>query len=121
MKKTRMLKKNYEFKHVLTKGKCYSGKYLEIFIIPNRKKTLNYIGIAISSKAGKAVHRNHLKRLIRENYKSFEPILKCGYRIVFLIKKSCDIKNIYFNDVKTDMKKIFIKSNIFEENIWKKL
>ena len=117
MKKTIMLKKNYEFKHVLTKGKYYSGKELESFIIPRKEKTLNYLGIAISSKAGKAVYRNHLKRLIRENYKVLENSLKCGYRIVFLIKKSCDIKNINFYDVKTDMNKIFKKSNIFEEII----
>ena len=29
MKKTKMLKKNYEFKNVLTKGKYYSGKRIE--------------------------------------------------------------------------------------------
>ena len=33
MKKTKMLKKNYEFKNVLTKGKYYSGKRIEAFII----------------------------------------------------------------------------------------
>ena len=29
MKTTEMLKKNYEFKQVLTKGKYYSGKYIK--------------------------------------------------------------------------------------------
>ena len=29
MKKTKMLKKNYEFKNVLTKGTYYSGKYID--------------------------------------------------------------------------------------------
>ena len=31
MKKTEMLKKNYEFKNVLTKGKFYRGKEIEIY------------------------------------------------------------------------------------------
>ena len=37
MKKTKMLKKNYEFKNVLSKGKYYSGKYIEAFIRENRR------------------------------------------------------------------------------------
>ena len=32
MKKTKMLKKNYEFKNVLSKGKYFSGDYIESFI-----------------------------------------------------------------------------------------
>ena len=31
MKKTKMLKKNYEFRDVLSKGKYYSGEYLDAF------------------------------------------------------------------------------------------
>ena len=30
MKKTKMLKKNYEFKHVLSKGKYFSGKNIDV-------------------------------------------------------------------------------------------
>ena len=71
MKKTKILKKNYEFKKVLTKGKYYSGKNIEAFIIKNNSK-YNFLGLAISVKSGKAVKRNHVKRLIRENYKNIE-------------------------------------------------
>ena len=69
MKRTKMLKKNYEFKYVLTRGKYFSGKYIESFILKNNKKN-NYLGLAISTKIGKAAKRNHIKRLIRENYKN---------------------------------------------------
>ena len=37
MKKTKMLKKNYEFKHVLSKGKYFSGKNIDAFIKDNNK------------------------------------------------------------------------------------
>ena len=40
-----MLKKNYEFKNVLKKGKCYKGKYINIFI-QNNCKNINMLGIA---------------------------------------------------------------------------
>ena len=69
MKKTEMMKKNYEFRNVLSKGKYYSGDYIEAFIRANSKKKYNYLGIAISVKIAKAVRRNHIKRLIRENYR----------------------------------------------------
>ena len=35
MKKTKMLKKNYEFKNIISKGKYYSGKNIEKNIIKN--------------------------------------------------------------------------------------
>jgi len=35
MKNTEKLKKNYEFRFVLTKGKYYSGTVLEAFVIKN--------------------------------------------------------------------------------------
>ena len=52
MKTTKMLKKNYEFRYVLTKGKCYFGIYIKAFIMPNNKPN-NFVGLAISSKMRK--------------------------------------------------------------------
>lgn len=114
MKKTRMLKKNYEFKNILSKGTYYSGQYIEAFIKKN-KNNYNSLGIAISVKIAKAVKRNLIKRLIRENYKLLENSIKPGYSIVFLWKKKADVKDAKFINIKNDMNKIFDKSNILEE------
>ena len=111
-----MLKKNYEFKNVLTKGKYYSGKYIEALIQKNGKDN-NYLGIAISAKIAKAVKRNHIKRLIRESYYFYETTLKNGYNMVFLWKKKVDINNANFQNIKSDMENIFKNANIIEENI----
>ena len=116
MKKTKTLKKNYEFKNVLSKGKYYSGRNIEVFINKNNKE-INFIGIAISSKVAKAVMRNKIKRLIRENYKNIELKLKNGYNIVFLWKKSISTENATYENIKGDIKYIFDKANILEENI----
>ena len=114
MKKTKMLKKNYEFKKVLTKGKYFSGKYLEIFIkrSKNEEEKVNFLGIAISVKLAKAVKRNYIKRLIREVYQKIENEIDLGYEIVILCKKKADIDKIRYNDVNIDMKSIFEKANI---------
>ena len=117
MKKTKMMKKNYEFKNALSKGNYYGGSYIEAFIRKSKRKDINFLGIAISVKIAKAVKRNHIKRLIRENYQFYENFLKKGYIIVFLWKKKIDTKNANFQNINKDMKKIFDKANLIEETI----
>lgn len=112
MKKTLKLKKNYEFRRVLTKGKYYSGKYLDVFVKEQRDKNINYIGIAIGVKIAKAVKRNRIKRLIRENYRLIEHKLNTGYNIVFLWKKKVDIENATFANIQKDMINIFERIGI---------
>ena len=86
MKKTKMLKKNYEFSQIFTKGTYFSGKTIEAFILNNRQSS-NYLGLAISRKAGHAYQRNRIKRLIRKNYILLENDLASGYSIIFLWNK----------------------------------
>ena len=114
MKKTKMLKKNYEFRYVLSKGTYYSGKNIEAFI-KKSNKNYNLLGIAIGTKITNAVNINKIKRLIRENYRLNEQKILNGYSIVFLWKKKSDIENATFNNIKKDMLKIFDKAGIIEE------
>lgn len=116
MKKTKMMKKNYEFRNVLSKGKYFSGKYIEAFIKDNNKK-YNFLGLAISVKSAKAVKRNRIKRLIRENYKIMEDEIKEGKSIVFLVKKNSIINEISFDNINNDIRSIFLKSNIKNKGI----
>jgi ribonuclease P protein component len=109
MRKIETLKKNYEFKYVLTKGRFYRGKYITIYIKENRNKK-NIIGIAVNTKLGKAVKRNHAKRLIRENFRLIKNNLKTGYSIVFLWNKNLELKNANFFEIKKDMLNIFNKA-----------
>ena len=111
MKKTKIIKKNYEFKKVLTKGKYYSGKYIEAFILQNNLK-YNLLGLAISVKVAKAVKRNKIKRLIRENYKNIENSIKVGYSIVILWKKKEDTINAQYENIKKDLNNIIEKSGL---------
>lgn len=117
MKKTKMLKKNYEFRQVLSKGKYYSGECIEAFVKKNseKNKVFNFLGIAVSSKAAKAVKRNYIKRLIRENYRLLEKDLILSNSIVFLWKKKVSTENASFYSIKEDMKKIFDKAKLFGE------
>lgn len=111
MKKTLKLKKNYEFKKILTKGKYYSGHYLDVFVIKNNSD-INKIGIAVGVKVAKAVKRNRIKRLIFENYRLLEEKLDNGYQIIFLWKKKRDVYEATFTNIRKDMLQIFEKIGI---------
>lgn len=115
MKKTKMLKKNYEFKAIFSKGKYYSGKTVEAFIL-NNKGNVNYLGLAVSRKNGHAYQRNRVKRLIRENYYRFEEKITSGNSIVFLWKKKVNIKQADFHQIEKDMSDIFSKAEIIGIN-----
>ena len=86
MKNTYIIKKNYEFKNLFSKGKFYYGEFVHMYI-KETSSSYNKFGIAISKKQGKAVKRNHIKRLIRENYKNFEDRIKTGVQILVIINK----------------------------------
>ena len=116
MKNTQMLKKNYEFRNILSRGKYFSGKNIEVFLRKNNYKNGNLLGIAISVKIAKAVRRNYIKRLIRETYNHIENELETGYSFVFLWKKKVDTENATYNNIKEDMKHIFSKANIYIES-----
>lgn len=113
MKKTKMLKKNYEFKNILTNGKYHGEKHIEAFIKKNNLQ-INFLGIAVSKKVGKAVVRNRIKRLIRENYRLLEKDLDVGYSMVFLWKKKIDVSNASFDNIKEDVLKILRKASIIK-------
>ena len=112
MRKINTLKKNYEFKNVLDKGKFYRGKYITIYIT-NNKKDENIIGIAISKKIGKAVKRNRLKRIIRESYRLQKDEINKGYNIVFIWNKK-EIVDCKSYEIEEDMKDLFRKSGIIK-------
>lgn len=114
MRKIKTLKKNYEFKNVLSKGKFYIGEQIIIYITKNKEKN-NTIGIAVSTKTCNAVKRNRIKRLIRENYKLIKNDLDIGYNIVFLWNKKIKVEDANFYIIKKDMEQLLNKAGIVKK------
>ena len=111
MKNTIMIKKNYEFKTLFSKGKFYYGDFIHMYI-KKGNSSINKFGIAISKKQGKAVKRNRIKRLIRENYKNFESRIEKGTQILIIINKEKNIEEITFKDIENNFLRTLKKSDI---------
>lgn len=111
MENTKMIKKNYEFKNLFSKGKFYYGEFIHMYIKSSNSNT-NKLGIAVSKKQGKAVQRNRIKRLIRENYKEFEKFIPKGTNILIVINKEKDIKFIDYYQIKENFYRTLKKANI---------
>lgn len=114
MKKTIMIKRRYEFKILFSKGKIAYGRNLTMYLLKN-KLEINKLGIAVGKKSGRAVDRNRIKRLIRENYKLSEDNIKSGYNILISVNKKAEIRNIDFYEVKRDIEKILKKTELWLE------
>ena len=114
MKKINTLKKNYEFRNVIKKGQFFVRKHIIIYLTKNNKNK-NIIGIAINTKMGKAVKRNAVKRLIRENYRLLKDKIEPGNSIVFLWNKNIELENANFYEIKKEMEQIFNKAEILKK------
>lgn len=112
MKNTIIIKKNYEFKKLFSKGKFFYGKFIHMYI-KETSKNYNKFAVAVSKKQGKAVSRNRIKRLIRENYKIFEDNIKLGTNILIVINKEKDINEISYYDIKENFERTLKKANVW--------
>lgn len=64
--KNEIIKKNNEFKTILSRGRQWEGKYIKIFTLEAKERK---VGFLVPKKVGNAVIRNRIKRLMREIYR----------------------------------------------------
>lgn len=94
-----MIKKDRQFRYIYSRGKSFANKKLVIYYIKNNDEKLR-VGISISKKVGKAVVRNRLRRLIKENIR-INQNLKSGYSMIFLARVGAD--DLDFNTMKSSI------------------
>ena len=113
MKKIKTLKMNYEFKNVLTNGKYFVNRQIIVYIFKN-KYDFNRIGVAVSTKAGKAVKRNRVKRIIREAYYKYKDELEQPFDIVIMWNKKVNPMDASYQIISEDLQKAFKKAGIIK-------
>ncbi len=85
MKFTASIKKNYEFRRLYSKGKSAATPLLVVYVRKTRKDT-NQLGITVSTKVGKAVVRNRIRRRLREIYRLNESRIDRGLQLVVVAR-----------------------------------
>lgn len=105
-----MLKSDREFKYIYSKGKSFANKKLVLYYIYN-KNAAPKVGISVSKKVGKAVKRNYLRRIIKENLRNkFE--LKKNISIILIVRVGADDLN--YDTMGKSMNHIFKKCGLLE-------
>ncbi|HOJ11396.1 MAG TPA: ribonuclease P protein component [Clostridiales bacterium] len=114
MKKTVSIKSNRDFVRVYKKGRFVAGRYIVLYLL-NNVLDINRLGITASKKTGKSIKRNRIKRLVRENYRLGEDMVKSGYDLVFVIRSVNEMPDFY--SIKREMNYLMRRLGIIvEEN-----
>ena len=85
MKFTDSMKKNYEFHRLYSKGKSAVTPFLVVYAKPTRRER-GRIGFTVSTKLGKAVVRNRVRRRLREIYRLHEAEMRPGTDLVVVAR-----------------------------------
>ena len=85
MRFTETLKKNYEFHRLYSKGKSAVTPFLVVYA-RGSKRAGNRIGFTVSTKLGKAVKRNRVRRRLREIYRLHEERFAPGTELVVVAR-----------------------------------
>jgi len=80
------IKNNYEFRRLYAKGERIGSSRMVIYRRRNRLGR-NRLGITVSTKLGKAVHRNKIRRRLREIFRINTDKLNSGWDIVVVAKQ----------------------------------
>lgn len=96
------IKKNFEFRRALSRGKSVNGKNISIYFFPNRLNFTRF-GFAIGKKAGNAVERNRIKRVIREIVRLSEITFDKNYDMVFIWKNRITADKLDFWKLKIEI------------------
>ena len=82
------LKKNYEFRRLYNKGKTAVTPYVVVYCMKNSRGTRR-VGYTVSTKLGKAVTRNRVRRRLREIYRLNSDRLISGVDLIVVARSRC--------------------------------
>lgn len=107
------LKLNRDFRRAYGKGKSTAVSTMALYIREN-KLNINRVGITVSTKIGKAVQRNKIRRRFREIYRLNEEKIKIGYDIVIVARHKS--RTADFWNLESEFKRAAEKLGILKGN-----
>ena len=77
------VKTNGDFRRIYRKGRSAVSGGVVVYCLPN-KQGKSRLGLTVSTKVGKAVVRNRVRRQLREMYRLHLPAMKKGYDVILV-------------------------------------
>jgi ribonuclease P protein component len=105
------LRRNKEFRYVYRRGKSVSDRYFVLIYIKTKTPHLK-VGFSVSKKLGNAVHRNKLKRRMKEAFFSMLSQVSKKSLIVF-VPREC-AKDIDYITIQESLGKLLRKAGLVE-------
>lgn len=109
-KKKERIRKRSEYLQILREGKRYKTKHFKIIIKYNYTDKIR-LGLIVSKKAGKAVKRNRIKRLLREFFRLNKNFFPISSDILFIARPGDDDLNYWI--VYKELKEFFLQNHVF--------
>ena len=107
------IKNNYEFRRLYRRGKSAASGNMVLYCRRNGTNDRR-LGITVSTKIGKAVHRNKVRRRFREIYRRNAAVTDNGWDIIMVAR----VKSRYsaFGELEEDYVSLLKKLGIYKEN-----
>ncbi len=97
MKPAVTVKENYVFRRIYRRGRSSVQSSMVVYCQRN-KQGKTRLGVTVSTKLGKAVVRNRVRRQLREMYRLHLPQMKKGYDVILVGR----VKAVHFPYAKMD-------------------
>ena len=110
MRKTLSITRNSLFRHLYSKGKTAASFDIIMYTLPN-KSGGNRLGVTVSTKIGKAVIRNRIRRRIKEAYRTLENYIPSGVNMVVVARSAA--KDRTMPQLRETMIKLLKKSDLW--------
>lgn len=107
------MNRNSRFRRLYRVGTSYAERCLVLYAKPNRFAT-NCLGITVTKKVGKAVVRNRVRRLIKENYRLAESRIQHGYDLIFVARVRASEASFW--EIQRDMLCLLERAHLLRED-----
>lgn len=101
--KAERLTKNKEFQAVYKRGQAYVGRYVVLYVLPQRSRVTR-TGFTVGKKVGGAVERNRVRRRLKEVHRSLQPQIKLGFDLVLVARPRA--LTVPFQDLSKEVRRL---------------
>ena len=106
------LTKSTNFKRVRRYGKSHAHPLIVLVALPNQAESTRF-GVAAGRSIGNAVQRNHAKRLLRHAVQQVLPVVKPGWDIVLIARRT--IAQATFQQIVTALTDLLGRAKLLQE------